>query len=147
MGTSIRPGYIVFQNDQYLMRNYPNVGTMHEKLFLDFTGKTVNELAAENVKYLGWGFSYQRDNCQFVFKSGTFNGDRYSTLPDGSEIPVREAQGSIRRIPKPSENLIRFAFQRCIGDGTRVFSASEIMSYSTHRFFRGYFPVCPSRGD
>jgi len=64
------------KNDQYLMRNYPNIGTMHEKLFLDFTGKTVNELAAENVKYLGWGFSYQRDNCQFVFKSGTFNGDR-----------------------------------------------------------------------
>ena len=56
------------------MKNYPQGLSLHEKLFLDFTGKTVNELAAENVKYLGWGFSYR--DCFFKYNSGTFNGDR-----------------------------------------------------------------------
>ena len=44
---------------------------------MDFTGKTVNQLEAEKVKYLGWGFSYQ--GCEFKYNSGTFNGDRNVT--------------------------------------------------------------------
>jgi len=139
--TSIRPGYIIMQNDEYLIKNYPQGLSLHEKLFLDFTGKTVNELAAENVKYLGWGFSYR--DCHFKYNSGTFNGDRYSTLPDGTEVPVQAVDGSIRTIGEQCGNLVTSAIENWMRTGKRVLSAEQIIQMTTSGEWSGKLPVCP----
>jgi len=57
--TSIRPGYILMHDVEYLKKNYNQSGTMHSKLLQDFTGKDIQTLAKENTFYIGWGFSYQ----------------------------------------------------------------------------------------
>jgi len=63
---SIRPGYILMQNTDYLEQNY-NDDTRHAKLLHDFTGKSKKRLEAEGTFYLGYGFSYQEyDKLDFL---------------------------------------------------------------------------------
>ena len=63
---SIRPGYILMQDVDYLERNYPGQ-SHHARLLNDFTGKSKTKLASEGIFYVGLGFSYQeRELYRFI---------------------------------------------------------------------------------
>ena len=56
--SAIKPGYILMQESEYLVTHY-KTGSLHSRLFQDFTGKSIAALEKEGLFYIGLGFSYQ----------------------------------------------------------------------------------------
>ena len=46
------------QESEYLVTHY-KTGSLHSRLFQDFTGKSIAALEKEGLFYIGLGFSYQ----------------------------------------------------------------------------------------
>jgi len=63
----IKPGYILMQETDYLIRHYKNEPSFHSMLFKDFTGKSIKQLESEGTFYFGLGFSYQLADLKIYF--------------------------------------------------------------------------------
>jgi len=68
----IKPGYILMQETDYLIRHYKNEPSFHSMLFKDFTGKSIKQLESEGTFYFGLGFSYQLADLKIYFSIQKF---------------------------------------------------------------------------
>ena len=113
----------------------------------DFWGLTKDQMLAQNISIIGWGFSYQAKNprskeqiCDFKFKSGTFNrGDLFIK----SDLNVRSIKG--RSLQKKMSDLLRINFNYMRAYKLRTLKTfSPVNWYLTkHDHWESSVPKCP----
>ena len=128
---------------------------MHEFLVADFFGLSKGEMIAQNLQFIGWGFSYQASDpstgqqlCDFEFKSGTFNrGDLF----DGILVAVKALD--TRNLQDKLSNFLRFNFNYMRAHGMRTNKSFtplfdyvdyfKTKSHDINKEFRQKLPRCP----
>ena len=127
----------------------------HEFLVLDFFGLSRAELNAQNLQFIGWGFSYQaRDpytnalTCDFEFQSGTFNrGDLFDgILVEVDHSNTRNLQGKMTNFLRLNFNYMRSHRMR---NHKSLYPLVDYVEYFSGRSqlwnkeFRQKLPRCP----
>ena len=127
----------------------------HEFLVLDFFGLSRAELNAQNLQFIGWGFSYQaRDpytnalTCDFEFQSGTFNrGDLFDgILVEVDHSNTRNLQGKMTNFLRLNFNYMRSHRMRNLKSLYPLVDYVEYFSGRSqlwNKEFRQKLPRCP----
>ena len=122
----------------------------HEALMVDYFGMTKREMIAQNIYFIGWGFSYQatdsRTNkalCDFKFKSSTINqGQMFDGVPglETIEHGGRDLQDKVGHFFRTGFNYMR-AFEAARVDVKSILDFDKFYHEQTKTFL----PKCPPK--
>ena len=124
----------------------------HEALMVDYFDMTREEMIAQQLYFIGWGFSYQATDsqtnvalCDFKFKSSTINqGQMFDGVPG---LETLEHGG--RRLQDKIGHFFRTGFNYMRAFETLRVNVKTILDFDKfyHEQTKTFLPKCPPKVD